>query len=153
RVVTDPITHFGLGHRTIADVVRVVWTNGVPQNHIQPGTNLTLVEKQLLKGSCTFLYAWDGNKYSFVTDVFWKSALGMPRGIMAGEVKYAVPNSTDEYIKIPGRALQPQNGFYNLQITEELWETPYLDKARLVILDHPDTTDVYVDEKFIVPPY
>ena len=153
RVVTEPITHFGLGSKDAADVLRVVWNNGVPQNHFHPQTNQTIVEKQVLKGSCAFLYTWDGEKYKFVTDVLWKSALGMPLGIMAGNTTYAFSNSTDEYLKIPGSALKPKDGFYNMQMTEELWETPYLDKVRLVAVDHPGTVDIYVDEKFIPPPY
>src|SRR5262249_51781903 len=152
-VVTDPITHFGLGARTAADVLRVVWTNGVPQNHLQPQTNQTILEKQVLKGSCVFLYTWDGEKYRFVTDVLWKSAIGMPLGIMQGATTYAFSASTDEYLKIPARALVPKDGYYSMQMTEELWETPYLDKVRLVAVDHPKDVDVYMDEKFVPPPY
>ena len=84
RTVRGPVTHFGLGHRLKADVVRIVWTNGVPQYLHYPGTDQELVESQRLKGSCVFLYAWDGDGYELVTDVMWRSALGMPVGIMAG---------------------------------------------------------------------
>ena len=27
--------------------------------------------EQILKGSCPFLYAWNGERYEFVTDVMW----------------------------------------------------------------------------------
>ncbi|PWT91349.1 MAG: hypothetical protein C5B54_05485, partial [Acidobacteria bacterium] len=153
RVVTDPVTHFGLGSHDAADVLRVVWTNGVPQNHFHPQTNQTIVEKQVLKGSCAFLYTWDGEKYRFVTDVLWKSALGMPLGIMQENTTYAFSASTDEYLKIPGSAVKPKDGFYTMQMTEELWETPYLDKIRFVAVDHPSSSEIYVDEKFVVPPH
>ena len=153
RFVTEPVTHFGLGPHPTADVLRVVWTNGVPQNHIQPQSNQMLLEKQILKGSCPFVYAWNGKRFEFVTDIMWKSALGMPLGIMGGSTAYAFPNSSDEFLKIAGSQLKEKDGFYTIQITEELWETPYIDKSRLVVVDHPGNVDVFIDEKFVIPPF
>ncbi len=154
KVVTQTVAHFGLGSRSKADVVRVVWNNGVPQNNFQPQANQTIVEKQVLKGSCPFLYAWNGKRYEFVTDIMWRSALGMPLGFLgASSQQYAFPDSTDEYLKIPGSALQPIDDEYRIQITEELWETVYVDRTRLMIVDHPADVDVYIDEKFVIPPF
>src|SRR5881398_3584548 len=118
-----------------------------------PGTEEDVLEQQILKGSCPFLYAWDGHAFSFVTDVMWRSALGMPLGIMAGgtDIASAPPHASREYMRIPGRALAPRNGRYILQLTEELWETAYLDQAQLLAVDHPDSVDVYVDEGFLPP--
>jgi hypothetical protein len=82
RVVTDRLTQIGLGTHLKADVLRVEWTNGVPQTIYFPGTDADVLELQQLKGSCAFLYAWDGEQYRFVTDIMWQSALGMPLGIM-----------------------------------------------------------------------
>ena len=153
RHVDKPVSHFGLGNRAGADVVRVLWSNGVPQNRFNPQNNQTIVETQILKGSCPYLYAWNGNEYAFVTDVLWPSALGMPLGIMAGEPLYAFPNSTDEYLWMPGEKVHARDGKYTLQFTTELWESPYLDNINLVVLDHPDSVDVYINETFIPPPY
>ena len=156
RVVSDPVSYFGLGYHSEADVVRIVWTNGVAQNILHPSSDQAIVEEQVLKGSCPSLYAWDGKKYEFVKDVLWRSALGMPLGIMGSSVTYAFPYSTKEYVKIPGPRLRPRNGTYSLQITEDLWETAYLDEVKLIVIDHPDSGDVYVDERFIaqpVPPF
>ena len=153
RHVNKTVSHFGLGNRAGADVVRVLWSNGVPQNRFTPQKNQTIVETQTLKGSCPYLYAWDGNEYAFVTDVLWPSALGMPLGIMAGEPLYAFPNSTDEYLWMPGEKVHARDGKYTLQFTTELWESPYLDKINLVVLDHPESVDVYINETFTPPPY
>ena len=153
RVVTDPVSHFGLGSFERADIVRVVWTNGVPQNRFRPLSDQSIVEKQILKGSCPWLYAWNGKEYEFVTDVLWRSALGMPLGIMGGETTYAFPNSTDEYHRIPGESNLSRKGTYSLQFTNELWETPYIDEIKLVVIDHPDSVDVYIDESFSPPPF
>jgi len=153
RLMKDPIAHFGLGSIENADVVRVVWSNGVPQNRLNPERNQTIVENQILKGSCPWLYAWNGKEYEFVTDILWASALGMPLGIMGGEVSYAFPNSTDEYFKIPGEELQLQNERYSLQFTSELWETSFVDQIKLMVVDHPGNVDIFIDERFTPPPF
>ncbi|HSE41913.1 MAG TPA: CRTAC1 family protein, partial [Acidobacteriota bacterium] len=153
QVATEPIVHFGLGDNAASDVVRVVWTNGVPQNRVLATANQTIVEEQILKGSCAFLYAWNGTKFDFVTDVLWRSALGMPLGIMGGSTTYAFADASQEYIKISGKQLQPRDGKLSLRITEELWETPYLDQVTLTAVDHPADYEIFVDEKFIPPPF
>lgn len=157
RVVTDRLTQIGLGTHLKADVLRVQWTNGVPQTVYFPGTDADVLELQQLKGSCAFLYTWDGKQFRFVTDIMWQSALGMPVGIMGkgdggrgkgGAMSYAPAGASLEYVRIPGEALKPKNGRYVIQVTEELWETAYLDQLRLLAVDHPDSVDVYVDERF-----
>jgi hypothetical protein len=151
--VSKPISHFGLGYRTEADIVRVLWTNGVPQNLFKPGSDQALLEKQILKGSCPFLYAWNGDRYEFVTDVLWRSALGMPLGIMGGETAYAFSDPSEDYFKIPGDMLKEIDGHYSLQLTAELWETAYFDQVKLLVVDHPESSDIFVDERFTPPPY
>ena len=153
RVVTSRVTPFGLGAHLKADVLRVDWTNGVPQTIYFPGTDQDVLELEQLKGSCAFLYTWDGKHFRFVTDIMWQSALGMPLGIMGGTggSVFAPAGASQEYIRIPDEALEARNGRYVLQVTEELWETAYLDQLHLVAVDHPDSVDVLVDERFPPP--
>ncbi len=152
RLVTGPEIHIGLGQHGRADVVRVRWTNGVPQNLFYPNANQSVVEEQILKGSCPFLYTWNGERFEFLTDLMWKSALGMPMGLMAqGGTAYAPPNASQGFVKIPGDALRARDGAYQLQITGELWEVFYIDEVELVVVDHPDSVDVFVDERFVFP--
>src|SRR5207249_7947430 len=136
RVVTEPVMHFGLVRHFKADVLRVQWPNGVPQTIYFPGTDEDVLELQQLKGSCAFLYTWDGTRFRFVTDVMWRSALGMPLGLMAGgggaNAAYAPAGASQEDLRIPGEALQPRDGNYTLQLTEELWETAYADQIKLL---------------------
>lgn len=153
QVVTSPNVHFGMGARTKADVVRIMWTNGVPQNMFFPDSDRNLIEEQELKGSCPFLYTWNGEEYVFVKDMMWRSALGMPLGIMGGKAAYAFANASEEYLKIPGEMLREKDGKYSIQMTEELWETIYADEIKLIAVDHPKDTEIYVDEKFAAPPY
>ncbi|MCI0693382.1 FG-GAP-like repeat-containing protein [candidate division KSB1 bacterium] len=153
RVVTEPGTHLGLGAHLKADVVRILWPNGTPQNLFYPGSDQDLIEEQALKGSCAFLYTWNGREFTFVKDMMWRSALGMPLGIMGGSTAYAFSDASQEYLKIPGDALKAKDGKYTLQITEELWETAYFDQVKLLAVDHPDSVDIYVDERFVPPPF
>jgi tetratricopeptide (TPR) repeat protein len=153
KTVTDPNVHFGLGAYDKVDVVRILWTNGVPQNIFSPGSDQDLIEEQELKGSCPFLYTWNGEKYEFVKDMMWRSALGMPMGIMGKDNVYAFPDASVEYLKIPGEVLKSKDGVYSMQITSELWETIYFDKIRLVAVDHPEGEDIFVDESFTPPPF
>jgi len=153
KVVTEPNIHFGLGPRAKADVIRILWTNGVPQNMFFPGIDRDLVEEQMLKGSCPFLYTWNGKEYVFVKDIMWRSALGMPLGIMGEQeaTKYACSDASVDYIKIPGEFLKLKKGKYSIQITDELWETIYFDKIQLITLDHPNSISLFVDERFTPP--
>ncbi len=152
-VVTDPNIHFGIGSHSKADVIRIRWTNGVPQNIFLPGSDQSLIEEQTLKGSCPFLYAWNGEEFAFVKDILWRSALGMPTGIMGGSTAFAFPDASDDYLKIPGESLKPKKGVYSLQVTSELWETIYMDKISLVAVDHPDSVEIFVPEQFSPPPF
>ena len=151
-VVTGPEVHVGLGQRAQADVVRIRWPNGVPQNILYSDANQSIVEEQILKGSCPTLFAWNGERFEFVTDILWKSALGMPVGLMArGDALYAPPHASQEYLRIPPGALRERNGSYELRITDELWEVFYIDEVDLIAVDHPDSVDIFLDERFVPP--
>ncbi|MDE2980236.1 MAG: FG-GAP-like repeat-containing protein [Gemmatimonadota bacterium] len=151
-VVGQPEIHLGLGQRPQADVVRVRWPNGVPQNILYSGANQSIVEEQILKGSCPTLFAWNGERFEFVTDILWKSALGMPTGLMGrGDAQYAPAEASREYLRIPGDALRERDGVYELRVTDELWEIFYIDEIDLIAVDHPKSVDVFVDERFVPP--
>src|SRR5688500_13000173 len=151
RVSSGGPIHFGLGPHLKADVLRVEWPNGVPQTIYFPGTDQDVVEGEMLKGSCAFAYTWDGERFRFVTDAMWRSALGMPLGLMGSTSAFAPAGASQEYVRIPGDALKPRDGRYVLQLTEELWETAYADEVKLIAVDHPDSVDVFVDERFVPP--
>jgi hypothetical protein len=75
----------------------------------------------------------------------------MPLGLMGGSSAFAPAGASQEYLRIPGDALAPRDGRYVLQLTEELWETAYADEVKLIAVDHPDSVDVFVDERFVPP--
>ena len=148
QYVSEQVSHFGLGAFEAADVVRVVWSNGVPQNVVEPQARQRIQEKQILKGSCPFLYVYDGEKYQFVTDLLWRAPLGLVTSM--GSV---APDETKDFVKISGTQIQPKSGKYSIQITEELWETAYFDEVKLIAVDHPADTDIFVNEQYTPPPF
>ena len=148
QYVSEQVTHFGLGAFDAADVVRVVWTNGVPQNVVEPQARQRILEKQILKGSCPFLYVYDGEKYQFVTDLLWRAPLGL-----VTSMGFVAPDETKDFVKISGTQIQPKSGKYSIQITEELWETAYFDEVKLIAVDHPVGTDIFVNEQYTPPPF
>ena len=141
QIADGSVTHFGLGQRS-ADIVRVLWTNGVPGNIIHPRSEQQICEKQTLKGSCPYVYTWNGSAFEFWTDLLWNA----PLGLQFAEGVYASPRAS-EYLKISGEKLREKEGFYHLQVTEELWEAAYFDQIKLIAVDHPADIEVYSNEK------
>jgi tetratricopeptide (TPR) repeat protein len=147
--ITVPFVHFGLGEQTATDVVRIVWPNGSVRAEFALKADQTVVAEQRLKGSCPFLFAFDGREMKFVKDGSpWGSAIGLRIETLGT----AAIQATEEWFKIRGDQLAPRDGFYDLRVTAELWETYYYDHLSLMVVDHPAGTDVYVDERFSVPP-
>lgn len=147
--ITGPLLHFGLGEQTTADVIRVVWPNGSVRADfdVKPDQEITI--EQRLKGSCPFLFAWNGKQMDFVKDaVPWSSAIGLRINTL-GTASVA---ATEEWYKIGRDQLVPRDGFYDLRITAELWETYYYDQLALMVVDHPIGTEIFVDERFVIPP-
>ena len=42
RVVSGPVTHFGIGKLPSADILRIVWPNGIPTDILDPPKNRTV---------------------------------------------------------------------------------------------------------------
>jgi tetratricopeptide (TPR) repeat protein len=147
--IDGPQLHFGLGNQTTAEVVRVVWPNGTVRAEFGVAADQDVVTEQRLKASCPFLFAWNGTKMDFVKDaVPWGSAIGL-RINTIGTAKIA---TTGEWYKIRRDQLVPHDGYYDLRITAELWEVYYYDRIALMTVDHPVGTEIYVDERFVIPP-
>lgn len=147
--ITRPELHFGLGEQTSADVARIVWPNGSVRAEFALKSDQQIVTEQRLKGSCPFLFAWNGKQMEFVKDsVPWGSAIGL-RINSLGTPRV---EATEEWYKISSDELQPHDGFYDLRITGELWESYYYDHLALMTVDHPAGTEVFTDERFDVPP-
>lgn len=147
--IDGPQLHFGLGAHTLTDVARITWPNGVVTAEFALKADQEVLTEQRLKGSCPFLFAWNGKKMKFVMDtVPWGAAIGL----RINNLGTAAIAATSEWYKIPDGDLVPRDGFYDLNITGELWETYYYDYLSLMVVDHPAGTSIYTDERFVVPP-
>jgi hypothetical protein len=141
---------FGMRSYKEAETVRITWPNGLIQNEVHQAADkaFTYKEAQRLSGSCPMIFTWNGQRFSFLTDV-----LGVaPLGASSGDGHY-FPVDHDEYVQVPGEAMVPRNGQYEIRITEELREVSYLDKIQLIAVDHPAPTAIYTNDKFKSPPF
>ncbi len=152
-----------------AQVVRILWPNGVVQGLAQvaakepdgfaprpiggtpsgsAGMLIAIPQKEGLAGSCPFLYAWNGETYEFVSDVLGTTPLGLPMN----DAAYVPPNH-DELVRVTRSQLEPVEGEFRFQITEELRETTYLDRAELWVIEHSADVEVHPEERFAFPPF
>jgi hypothetical protein len=150
RIYNGIPLYFGLGEYRTVDTVRIRWPNGLFQNQINEpaGKPHTYKEAQRLSGSCPTIFVWNGRNFEFITDV-----LGVaPLGASSGDGQY-FPVDNDEYVQIPGEAISPIDGRYEIRITEELHEVSYIDKVQLIALDHPRDVEIFTNDKFKSPPF
>jgi Tfp pilus assembly protein PilF len=148
QLIVAPEVHFGLGDAATAEVARITWPNGVLQSEFALAANASIGASQRLKGSCPWLFAWNGREMGFVTDFIWRSPLGLRINAQAT----ADVQMTEDWVRVRGDQLQPRNGEYDLRITAELWESHFFDLVSLLVVDHPQGTEMFVDERFAVPP-
>ena len=128
----------GVGRHDKLDALKVHWFDLATTLVDVPVESkpLTLDELTLPTGSCPYLYAWDGQRFKFVTDILGASPLGLP----LSQTRY-IEADPEEFLALGDeQKLVPRNGNYELRVTEELREVLYLDEARLVVLDHPEGT-------------
>jgi hypothetical protein len=148
RIITAPVVHFGLGEASRAEVARITWPNGFLQSEFDLAADVAVGASQRLKGSCPWLFAWNGTSMGFVTDFIWRSPLGLRINAQAT----ADVQMTEDWVRIRSDQLAARDGVYDLRITAELWETHFFDLVSLLVVDHPKDTEVFVDERFAVPP-
>jgi Tfp pilus assembly protein PilF len=148
QAIAAPVVHFGLGEAGRAEVARITWPNGVLQSEFDLAADNAISASQRLKGSCPWVFAWNGREMSFVTDFIWRSPLGLRINAQAT----ADVQMTEDWVRLRGDQLAPKDGAYDLRITAELWETHFFDLVSLLVVDHPSDTEIFVDERFAVPP-
>lgn len=144
KLATGGPVHFGLGENAKADLIRITWPNGTNQGEFDLPPDKLFVAEQRLKGSCPFLFAWDGERVGFITDILWRS----PLGLRINAVDTAQIQQTEDWVKVEGSELKPRDGVYDLRVTADLWETHFFDHVGLLVVDHPEGTEAIVDERF-----
>jgi Flp pilus assembly protein TadD len=134
----------GLAGRPRADFVAIDWSDGVFQTELElaAGARHRIAETQRQLSSCPVLFAWNGERYAFVSDLLGVGGLGF----LLAPGQYAEPRPW-EYFLLPERALVPRDGRYVLKITEPMEENAYIDALRLHVTDLPPGWDLVRDER------
>lgn len=81
-------------------------------------------------GGCPHLYIWDGSQFIYENSILPASMI---------DTLYRT-----DYYNIE-QSLEPKSGEYVLQIRESGDSRVYLDKAKLIIIDHPDDLHAKID--------
>lgn len=140
---------FGLGQRVEADAVRVIWPSGTMQAETPPpkATTIKLVELDRKPSSCPYLYAWNGERFEFITDFMG-----------GGEMGYRLPNGAlntpdpVEYVRLTDEQLKARHDRFELRVTNELEELLFVDSVRLGVIDHPAAVEVHPNEGMVSTP-
>jgi tetratricopeptide (TPR) repeat protein len=139
----------GLGSQDHADIVRMLWPTGVLQDEIEIAANkpVTFTEIDRRGSSCPTLFVWNGQKYEFISDVIGAAVIGH-------WISPAAKNTPrpEEWIKVDGGKLKARDGYFSVRFGEPMEEVNFIDRIRLVAVDHPAGTDVYPDERFLDDP-
>ena len=80
--------------------------------------------------SCPFIYVYNGDSFEFAGEIY------------SGAVY--VPLERDDYLVLP--QLVAVNGAYKLKISNELPEVQHTNLTELLVIDHPEGTEVLVDK-------
>jgi Flp pilus assembly protein TadD len=141
----------GLNTEKNAEVVRLLWPTGVPQDEINLAANKVqnIAELDRRGSSCPVLFSWNGHEYEFIADMIGPGVVG--HWVAPGERDVPDP---DEYLKVAASSVRPRNGLLSFRFMEPMEETVYLDQVRLLAIDHPGAYDVYPNERFVsAPPF
>lgn len=139
----QPMT-IGLGGAPRADFVALTWSDGVFQTEpvLERGRLHVIAETQRQLSSCPVLFAWDGTRFQFVTDVLGVGGIGFFE--RPGVYSKPLPR---ENVLLPESMLHAADGMYRVRIAEPMEEVTYLDSMSLVAFDLPPGWRMALDER------
>jgi Tfp pilus assembly protein PilF len=141
--------HVGLGSESEAEVVRMLWPTGVLQDEVKiaAGARKEITEIDRRGSSCPIVFVWNGSRYEFLADMIGPGIVG--HWIAPGQ--HDVPDP-DEYLKVNGSQVALRDGRISFRMVEPMEELDYLDRVRLLAVDHPADVEVYPNEYFASNP-
>jgi hypothetical protein len=145
-----PEIYFDLGDQQRVDFVRAIFPSGVrwTLRDVRANQIIKLDEPLLDVNSCPALFAWNGERVDFITDTLSAGILG--ELVAPGE--YWQPDP-DEWVRITGNHLTPsREQRLELRFANPLEELTYLDRVRLLAIDHPPEIEVYPNERMVNEP-
>ncbi len=148
RTVNAVPIAIGTGRHAQIDSLAVHWSDLVMSLRsikVDPKAPIEIRELELPTGSCPYLYVWDGERTRFVTDILGSA----PAGLRVSEDRFVEADS-EEIVDLGGDAsVKPRDGSYTLDVTDELREVIYIDTAELIVVDHPEGTEVHSTSKLL----
>lgn len=148
RTVSQLPIEIGVGRNSQIDSLTMRWFDLAISSvdiKVEPRKVLAMDEITLPTGSCPYLYAWDGSRFRFVTDLLGAAPAGLPvsENRLIDADPFEIVRIGDEHDFLPS------GNDYLLQVTEELREVLYLDEAKLVAVDHTPETEVHSTSKLL----
>jgi Flp pilus assembly protein TadD len=141
--------HAGLGNEQKADIARLLWPTGVLQDEldlsVRKRNEITEIDRR--GSSCPIVFVWNGKKFEFLADMIGPGIVGH----WIGPNQRNTPDP-DEYFKVAGSQVSPQAGHILFRMLEPMEELDYLDRVRLLAVDHPADVEVYPNEYFASNP-
>jgi tetratricopeptide (TPR) repeat protein len=134
----------GLGGARQADFVAIDWSDGVFQSElgVPAGELREITETQRQLSSCPVLFAWDGERFAFVSDFLGVGGIGYA----VGPNEFSTPRPWENFL-MPEGGLRAKDGRFVLKIAEPMEENAYIDTARLAVYDLPPGWQMVMDER------
>jgi FG-GAP-like repeat/Tetratricopeptide repeat len=137
----------GLGGNDFIDFIQLDWPDGVFQTEMVLAPNVlhTIAETQRQMSSCPVLFAWDGTKFDFVSDLLGVGGIGYA----VGPGIYAESRPWEHFL-LPNRFANLKNGRIMLKMTEPMEEVEYLDSVEMHAYDLPPSWSMVMDERMAI---
>jgi hypothetical protein len=137
------------------------WDDGStnPVRVVTLTTQLTVTASFTGGSSCPSLYMWNGSNYTYVGDISnhgWLGYINYKDSSKGQETPFTFyKNNPWDYIPLDSTQLKETNGNFNLSLIQRWNEIFYLDRAYMVIVDHPADVDVYstMVEEYLNPEF
>ena len=111
--------------------LKKVATIGLTAGLVVGGLALVTIILVAVKGSCPFVYSWDGTQYVFDAEPYGGA---ITRGL-----------ERDDFAEL--EHLRERDGAYRLLLTNEVDETQFTNLMELWVVDHPTGTRVASDQR------
>ncbi|MFM7259739.1 MAG: FG-GAP-like repeat-containing protein, partial [bacterium] len=138
----------GVGPFEAADVVELEWSDGVFQSEVgvKAGVVTPIVETQRQISSCPVLFAWNGERMEFVTDMLGVGGLGY---LLEPDV-YSEPRPRETFVFPEGALVPRADGSLRIALAEPMEESCMLDLVALRAIDLPAGWDIAPDERLAI---
>jgi hypothetical protein len=121
-----------------------LWTDGVSQSELDLAAGQThqISETQRQLSSCPVLFAWDGQRHRFVSDVLAVAGIGF----LIEPGRYADPRPWEHFL-LPDGLPVARDGRFEFKLGEPMEEIAYIDRIGLVAHDLPPGWQMTLDER------